>query len=125
MPSGAAAFYETSALTRINVEEMFCDVVRWLCARGDGDAARAEAMKELAKVSGAAGLLPWNWSKKAEYALPIRVYCECTRMHDLRSAKVWRCADCAKTQPSSGGTRRSSVWRSLRLSTPPPRQQWS
>ena len=59
-------YYETSARARINMEEVFLDAAR-RCRVVDVHAReRAAAEKLLQKASGIAGLLPWNWNKKAK-----------------------------------------------------------
>lgn len=65
---GIAGYYETSAKLRINVEEIMFDAVRFVRRQALSE-EHNRAKRQLSKLSGPAGLLPWNWSKKAQYAL--------------------------------------------------------
>lgn len=59
-------FYEVSALHRVNVEETFFDAARLGKAQKAMKNASV-ARRELDKLSGINGKLPWNWGRKARY----------------------------------------------------------
>lgn len=62
-------YYETSALKKINVEEVFHDAARAELSHLAKTKDKREIKKRLEETSGLRAYFPWNWSVRAQYVL--------------------------------------------------------